>query len=71
MRWSSNYAFDDTIKTLETDRWAACDMLRDIDNGIDYDTIQKILISSWLGDSSILYYENTTWINENHTLSKG
>ena len=41
VRWSSNYAFEDTIKTLETDRWAACDMLRDIDNVIDYDAIQK------------------------------
>ena len=41
VRWSSNYAFEDTIKNLETDRWAACDMLRDIDNGIDYDAIHK------------------------------
>ena len=32
VRWSSIYAYEDTVKTLETERWACCDILRDVDN---------------------------------------
>jgi hypothetical protein len=45
VRWSSTHAYDDTIKTLETDRWASCDMLSDVDNGSDYINLQKKMIS--------------------------
>ena len=41
VRWSSIYAYEDTIKTLETERWAPCDVLRDVDNGTDYMAAQK------------------------------
>ena len=41
VRWSSIYAYEDTIKTLGTERWATCDILRDVDNGTDYTAAQK------------------------------
>ena len=44
VRWSSIHAYDDTIKTLETDRWASCDVLSDVDNGSDYMNSQKRMI---------------------------
>ena len=51
VRWSSIYAFEDTIKTLETERWARCDILRDVDDRTDYMAAQKALIGHSLGDS--------------------
>ena len=41
VRWSSIYAYEDTVKTLETERWACCDILRDVDNITDYMAAQK------------------------------
>jgi len=41
VRWSSIYAYEDTIKTLETERWARCDILRDVDDSTDYIAVQK------------------------------
>ena len=43
VRWSSIYAYEDTIKTLETERWACCDILRDVDDRTDYMAAQKSL----------------------------
>mgnify|MGYP005730884235 FL=1 len=43
VRWSSIYAYEDTIKTLETERWARCDILRDVDDRTDYMAAQKSL----------------------------
>ena len=41
VRWSSIYAYEDTVKTLETERWACCDILRDVDNITDYMAARK------------------------------
>ena len=45
VRWSSIYAYEDTIKTLETERWATCDILRDVDNGTDFTAAQKTCLN--------------------------
>ena len=41
VRWSSIYTCEDTIKTLDTERWALCDTLRDVDESSDYMVAQK------------------------------
>ena len=41
VRWSSIYTYEDTIKTLDTERWTLCDTLRDVDESSDYMVVQK------------------------------